>query len=78
MKSKFDAKDDGRIKMDSDMVSQTVVAAMLGVHPRTLHNWRNKGIGPPWQKVDGSTAIVYSKSGAERYRETREQEKEQK
>ena len=60
--------------MDGDLISQTAAAAILKVHPKTLQDWRNKGSGPPWQRVDGSTAIVYSRNVVERYKEVKEQE----
>ncbi|NQW89643.1 helix-turn-helix domain-containing protein [Curtobacterium sp. VKM Ac-2861] len=36
-----------------DLVSDVDVAALLGVSPKTLANWRSAGIGPSYFKVGG-------------------------
>lgn len=39
--------------MTDNLMSQDEVAELLGVHPSTLGNWREKGIGPPFLRMEG-------------------------
>ncbi|MBA8988889.1 MULTISPECIES: helix-turn-helix transcriptional regulator [Curtobacterium] len=36
-----------------DLVSDVDVAALLGVSPKTLANWRSAGVGPSYFKIGG-------------------------
>lgn len=37
--------------MSDDLLTPAELAAMLGMSPRTLANWRSNGKGPPYLKI---------------------------
>jgi len=39
-------------------LNQKQAAELLGVSPRTLENWRQRGGGPPYTKI-GKSRVVY-------------------
>lgn len=39
--------------MENNLLDQWEVSELLKVHPSTLGNWREKGIGPPWIRMEG-------------------------
>ncbi len=45
----------------SDLLNEKEAAAILGVTPRTLTNWRWRGDGPRWVRV-GSRLVRYRRS----------------
>lgn len=51
------------------MLSSSFVAGDLGATARRLYDWRVRGVGPPWLKLD-SGAIVYPADDYERWRAT--------
>lgn len=42
-----------------DLVTEAQAAKTLGVSPITLRNWRSRGKGPNFVRLQGSTAIRY-------------------
>ena len=48
--------------MENNLLDQGEVADLLGIHPKTLGLWREKGIGPPWIRL-GEKLIRYEVEG---------------
>jgi phage terminase Nu1 subunit (DNA packaging protein) len=44
---------------EPDLIKRTALAADWGLAPRTLDNWRSRGVGPPFVKING--AVRYSR-----------------
>ena len=43
------------------LVSTQDAAKLLGLSPKTLANWRSRGVGPKWLHVSGSqSAVLYA------------------
>ena len=49
--------------MPPEFLTTQDVAALLKIHPMTLHRWRVQGRGPTWVEVEGS--IRYGRGALE-------------
>ena len=54
-----------KLRDELDLLDRETAAAVLSVEPRTLDDWRQKRIGPPWVKIGGR--IFYRRSSILRW-----------
>ena len=55
-------------KLANPMMSSLQVGEYLGVSAKTLRNWRQKGKGPPWIRLEGG-GVRYRPDDLERWLE---------
>ena len=55
---------------EPDLIKRTALAADWGLAPRTLDNWRSRGVGPPFVKING--AVRYSRKACAQWLAERE------
>ena len=48
-----------------DLVTTKKVAEILNMSPRTLENWRGKGMGPTYRRIGGK--ILYSMADIQKF-----------
>ena len=53
-----------------EMLTDAELAIQLGVSPRPLGAWRQRGEGPPWIKINRRT-VRYRRADVEKYLTTR-------
>jgi predicted DNA-binding transcriptional regulator AlpA len=58
------------LRPHSHMLSPAEVAAILGMSPSMLANWRCSGFGPPWARLGGS--VRYDEAKLQRWIEAQE------
>lgn len=48
-----------RLHDDADMLNSAELAALLGIAPGTLRQWRHRGKGPAWFRYSGAGPVRY-------------------